>query len=361
MEGLGVSAHKFSALAGKRIFLTGHTGFKGGWLVPLLNALGSKVFGYGLPPTGTPDLYDMAAISKLLAGETLADIRDRAALAAAVQEAEPDIVIHMAAQALVRHSYSEPAETWDVNVMGTVNVLDVVRTMPSIQGALIITTDKCYENRGWEWGYRESDRLGGHDPYSASKAGAELVVASYRRSFFADGTTRLVSARAGNVIGGGDWNKDRLIPDAARAAAAGMTLIARNPKATRPWQHVLDCLGGYLSVTTAMLDTNAEIADAYNFGPNIADNLAVGTVLARLQEHWPELQISIQGSAEATAPQEAAYLYLDSSRAMHQLGWRPHWGLDTALARTASWYRIVQSSPDQARPLMLSQIDEFLS
>lgn len=355
-----MNGRKLSALAGKRVFVTGHTGFKGGWLVPLLKSLGCDVFGYALPPTGTPNLYDLAAINELLAGETLADIRDRAALEAAIHGAEPEVVIHMAAQALVRHSYSEPAETWDVNVMGTVNILDVVRGAPTVQATLIVTTDKCYKNREWEWGYRESDRLGGHDPYSASKAGAELVVASFRSSFFSHATHRLVSARAGNVIGGGDWNNDRLIPDAARAAAAGTPLIVRNPNATRPWQHVLDCLGGYLTVIAAMLDSSTELSEAYNFGPSVSDNLAVGTVLARLQEHWPELQVSM-GTSDASAAHEAKYLYLDSSRAMRQLGWHPTWGVDVALARTALWYRQVQSSPGQARLMTMSQIAEFLS
>lgn len=348
-------------LRGKRVFLTGHTGFKGSWLVALLTRLECTVHGFALPPRSQPSLYEVASVRRLLAGETIADIRDRDAVTVALKQAEPDIVIHMAAQAFVRRSYAEPAETWDVNLMGTVNLLEAVRAVPNVRGVVVVTTDKSYENRGWEWGYRETDRLGGHDPYSASKAGVELVVESYRRSFFASCDTRLVSARAGNVIGGGDWSEDRLIADAARAAASGKDLMVRNPRATRPWQHALDCLSGYLTVAGALLDTPADVADAYNFGPDIADNLPVGEVLTRLQLYWPELRWSVDQKSAATAPHEASYLYLDSARARQQLGWRPVWTLDKALERTASWYRQFQTKPSDARALMMSQIEEYLA
>ena len=361
MEGLDLSTKALAALSGKRVFLTGHTGFKGSWLTVLLARLGCKVHGLALPPRSQHNLYEAASVRQLIADETMADIRDRDAVTAALRQAGPDIVVHMAAQAFVRHSYAEPAETWDVNLMGTVSLLEAVRAVPSVRGVVVVTTDKCYENRGWEWGYRETDRLGGHDPYSASKAGAELVVESYRSCFFSTGNTRLVSARAGNVIGGGDWSEDRLIPDAARAAAAGEDLIVRNPGATRPWQHVLDCLGGYLNVASKLLETPADVADAYNFGPDVADNVSVGEVLTRLQQYWPELRWALDPQSAATAPHEATYLYLDSARARQQLGWRPVWALDTALERTASWYRQFQSTPLEAWALMQSQIEEYLS
>jgi len=360
LEGLELSNPALTALRGKRIFLTGHTGFKGSWLTALLSELGCSVHGLALAPSGQPNLYEAASLRKLLADETIADIRERDTVAAAVRRAEPDIVIHMAAQAFVRRSYAEPSETWDVNVMGTVNLLEAVRATPAVLGVIVVTTDKCYENRGWEWGYRESDRLGGHDPYSASKAGAELVVESYRRSFLGGDVTRLVSARAGNVIGGGDWSEDRLIPDAARAAAAGRDLVVRNPGATRPWQHALDCLVGYLTVAAKLVDTSATVADAYNFGPDAVDNLSVGDMLTKLQQHWPGLGWSVEPHLGVPSLHEANYLYLDSARARTQLGWRPVWSLDMALQRTASWYQDFQSDPSSARALMMSQIKEYL-
>lgn len=361
VEGLGLIGTDFSSLSGKTIFLTGHTGFKGSWLTALLGRLGCRVHGYALAPVGDPSLYTLAQTRDMLVEETVADTRDRESLDAALRQAEPDLIIHMAAQAFVRRSYAEPAQTWDVNVMGTVNVLEAARFIPSIKGVLVVTTDKCYENRAWEWGYREIDPLGGHDPYSASKAGTELVVQSYRRSFFAYGDAVLVSARAGNVIGGGDWSQDRLLADAARATLAGTTLVVRNPDATRPWQHVLDCLSGYLSIAERMIVEPANLADAYNFGPDAADNVSVGQVLSRLQRHWPELKWVAEQRAPSSAPHEASQLYLDSARARQQLGWRPVWSLDKALEQTAKWYRRAGEVPGEAGLLVRAQIDEFLA
>ena len=361
VEGLGLtpSTSTLASLAGRRVFVTGHTGFKGGWVTALLTRLGAKVCGYALPATSSPNLAALGNISGLLTQETLADIRDAETLKAAIRQAQPDIVIHMAAQALVRQSYADPVETWSTNVMGTVNVLEAARSVASIAAIVVVTTDKCYENRAWEWGYRETDPLGGHDPYSASKAATELVAQSYRKSFFDNGAL-LATARAGNVIGGGDWSADRILADAARAAAAGEQLIVRNPAATRPWQHVLDCLSGYLTLAGALWAGDRAAADAFNFGPDSTDNVSVGELLDRLGRHWPELRWQTEAGQAISAPHEAAYLYLDSSRARQALRWRSRWTLDTALEKTAQWYRAVEQQPAAAASLMAAQIDEYL-
>lgn len=362
MEGLGLtSSHSsLASLAGRRVFLTGHTGFKGGWTTALLRRLGAEVCGYALPATSTPNLAALGNIGGLLAQETLADIRDAQTLSGAMHQAQPDIVIHMAAQALVRQSYIDPVETWSTNVMGTVNVLEAARSVASIRAIVVVTTDKCYENRAWEWGYRETDPLGGHDPYSASKAATELVAQSYRKSFFSDTGTLLATARAGNVIGGGDWSADRILADAARAAAAGEPLVVRNPFATRPWQHVLDCLSGYLTLAGALWAGDQAAASAFNFGPDSADNVSVGELLDRLGRHWPELRWRHETGPVLAAPHEAAYLYLDSSRARQALRWRSRWTLNEAVQKTAEWYRAVQQEPAAAASLMADQIDEYL-
>ena len=355
------SRHLATSFAGKRVFLTGHTGFKGSWMTALLERLGCDVYGYALPPISRPNLYELASSRQRLAGETLADVCDPGGLTSAMEQARPHLVIHMAAQAFVRRSYAEPVDTWATNVMGTVNVLEAARTVPGIAGVVVVTTDKCYENRGWEWGYREIDPLGGHDPYSASKAGTELVVQSYRRSFFSEGPLLLASARAGNVIGGGDWSEDRLVADVARASASGNVLSVRSPNSTRPWQHVLDCLGAYLTLAAALLEGDAPSATAFNFGPEVADNVSVGDLLTRLRAYWPELRWEIDVDAARLAPHEANYLYLDSGRARQQLKWHPAWGLDRALAMTAEWYRAVQADQSSAAPMMLKQIEEYLA
>ncbi|WP_423200606.1 MULTISPECIES: CDP-glucose 4,6-dehydratase [unclassified Cupriavidus] len=344
--------------AGRRVFLTGHTGFKGAWLALLLARFGARVHGYALAPQTEPSLFQAAQVAGALAGHVIDDIRDAGALAQAMRAAEPEIVFHLAAQPLVRASYRDPAQTWSTNVMGTVNLLEAVRACPSVRAVIVVTTDKCYENREWLWGYRETDPLGGHDPYSASKAGTELVAASYRASFLAERGVLLATARAGNVIGGGDWSEDRLIPDAARAAAAHRTLEIRNPAATRPWQHVLEALHGYLQLGARLLAGDAGMATAFNFGPEARDNVAVATVLAGLQQHWPELDWA-HCPPPGSAPHEAGHLYLDSARAHTLLRWQPRWTLAQALAATAHWYRAVQRDPATARAMTEQQIEQF--
>jgi CDP-glucose 4,6-dehydratase len=322
------------AYRGRRVLVTGHTGFKGSWLSLWLNQLGARLTGVALAPITTPHHYGLL---DLAVDDRVIDIRDRAALGAAVTDAQPEIVFHLAAQPLVRRSYVDPCETWSTNVMGTVNLLDACRHTPSVKAVVVVTTDKCYENREWAWGYRENDALGGYDPYSASKAGAELVTASYRSAFFQHGQGPLVaSARAGNVIGGGDWSDDRLIPDLVRAVARGQALTIRSPKATRPWQHVLESLSGYLLLGERLLAGDAAFSGPYNFGPEQEGNRSVEDVLTRLRQHWPQLAWQV---SDAPQPHEANLLYLDSAKSRGQLKWQPVWGLDSALQRTAEWYR----------------------
>jgi CDP-glucose 4,6-dehydratase len=341
---------------GKRVFVTGHTGFKGGWLSLLLEQLGAEVTGYALAPMTQPNLFELADVATGLVSSHFADIRDSAILTHAMQEASPDVVIHLAAQPLVRKSYRDPVETWSTNVMGTVNVLEAVRACPSIRAVLVITTDKCYENLEWNWGYREIDALGGYDPYSASKASAELVVASYRRAFLAEKGVLIATARAGNVIGGGDWSEDRLIPDAARAVAKGDTLVIRNPLATRPWQHVLEAINGYILLIERLLDGDASFAEPFNFGPATEGNRTVQEVLTGLAMYWPQLAWQHDQTEQ---PHEAGFLFLDTSLARAQLKWAPRWGFDEGLKQTAGWYRQVISEPVLARDITLQQIDTY--
>ena len=345
------------ALAGKSVFITGHTGFKGAWLCLFLARLGARVTGYALAPATEPSLFQLAQVEETLVAHHIADVRDQATLTAAMQAARPELVLHLAAQALVREGYADPAGTWSTNVRGTVNVLEAARTCPSVRAALVVTTDKCYQNMHWPWGYRENDRLGGNDPYSASKAGAELVAHSYRASFFAAGGPLLATARAGNVIGGGDWSADRLLPDAVRAMQQGQALLIRHPHATRPWQHVLEPLHGYLLLAARLLAGDAACADAYNFGPDAADNLEVRAVLDSLSAHWPTL--AWRTDERPQAMHEAALLYLDSSKARRELGWQVRWPLESGLRHTAHWYTAAASAPQDVRAFTEQQLELF--
>ncbi len=352
---------ELSGYAGRSVFLTGHTGFKGSWLALWLQRLGARVSGFALPPAGVVNLFTLATLEATLHTHREGDIRDATALGVALQAAQPEIVFHLAAQPLVRASYRDPVQTWSTNVMGTAHLLEAVRACPSVRAVVVVTTDKSYENREWHWGYRETDALGGHDPYSASKAGAELVAASYRRAFLEASGVLVATARAGNVIGGGDWSEDRLLADAARAAAAGQPLQIRNPEATRPWQHVLESLRGYLLLGEKLWQGAQEFATAFNFGPSVTDNLPVCDVLTRLQQHWPALEWAVDHTARAAAPHEARYLYLDSSKARQMLAWQPRWSLDKALEATAHWYAAVRQEPGRARAVTEEQLEEFCS
>ncbi len=336
------------AYAGRRVFLTGHTGFKGGWLALWLAGLGARVTGYALAPDTSPALFTLAGVADVLAADHRGDIRDGTAVSRALTAAAPEVVFHLAAQPLVRRSYREPLETWSTNVMGTATLLEAVRTCPSVKAVVVVSSDKCYDNREWVWPYRECDALGGHDPYSASKAATELVAASYRRSFFAAAGPLLASARAGNVIGGGDFAPDRLIPDAARAVAAGGLLTIRSPQATRPWQHVLEPLHGYLLLAARLLDGDRAAADAFNFGPDGTDTVPVATVLAGLRAHWPALAWQVE--QDPAAVHEAGTLALDSTKARRLLRWAPVWPLAKGLAHTAAWYAAWQGGCDHDTP-----------
>jgi CDP-glucose 4,6-dehydratase len=346
---------------GKRVFLTGHTGFKGAWLTLWLAKLGTRVTGYSLDPPSEPNLFNIAKVRDSLAKHHHGDILDLQKMQAAVAEAAPEIILHMAAQSLVRASYREPVYTYAVNVMGTAHVLEAARLAPSVQAVVIITSDKCYENVESGHPYRESDRLGGHDPYSASKACAELVTASYRASFASAGDTRLrlASARAGNVIGGGDWAADRLIPDCIRAFSKAQPVRLRYPEAVRPWQHALEPLCGYLQLVQSLLGGDAgRYTTAWNFGPDASCEANVGDVAASIARLWgPGAEVRTERSPDI--PREAGMLRLDSSKARTELGWRPHWSLERGLQETVRWYRAWQEGKDMHR-FSIDQIDAYL-
>lgn len=360
MENLALERDRAVALtpdacfwAGRRVLVTGHTGFKGSWLLVLLHSLGARVTGLSLAPDTTPSMFQ-AVDGASLCDHHVADIRDAAAVEAIVTRAEPEILLHLAAQPLVRASYVDPLGTYQTNVMGTAHVLEACRKTPSIRAIVSVTTDKCYANDGRIEGYREDAPLGGHDPYSNSKACAELVSACWRDSFLAERGIGLATARAGNVIGGGDWSADRLVPDAIRAFSAGRALEIRNPDAVRPWQHVLEPLTGYLLLAEALISDPARFARGWNFGPAPADMARVRDVINLLGRHW--------GAAEPWAaqpgdhPHEAAMLTLDSSAAAEALGWRPRLTLDRALGLTADWYRA-----EDKRAITRAQTEAFLA
>lgn len=310
----------------------------------LLRSLGARVDGYALAPPTSPSLFVEAGVESMLASHTLADIRDLSALIDALGRANPDIVLHLAAQPLVRYSYREPVETFAVNVMGTVNLLEAVRLHGGVRAVVNVTTDKCYENREWLWPYRENEAMGGHDPYSASKGCAELVTAAYRASFLATDGVNVATARAGNVIGGGDWAADRLIPDFLRAIDQNAQLVIRSPRSTRPWQHVLEPLSGYLMLAEQLFNEGAGFSEGWNFGPREEDAKPVVWLLEQLATLFP----GMNWRTEESSLHEAHYLSLDSSKAHHRLGWRPRWNLPIALAQTAAWHKAWRNGEDMA-------------
>jgi CDP-glucose 4,6-dehydratase len=356
VEGLEMKA----SWKGRRVFLTGHTGFKGAWLALWLQQLGAEVTGYALEPPTQPNLFEEADVARGMAS-LHGDVRDRDKVEKALRASRAEVVIHMAAQSLVRRSYADPAGTYATNVMGTVNVLDAVRSAGGVRAVVIVTSDKCYENEERPHGYSEGDRLGGFDPYSNSKACAELVTAAYRNSFFhpekyREHGTAVASARAGNVIGGGDWAEDRLVPDVMRALLAKKKAVMRNPNATRPWQHVIEPLGGYLLLASRLLEDGAKDSGAWNFGPEEDEVRPVSWVVEQIHKLW--------GAGEWVADagnqvHEAGKLQLDASKARKELGWQPRMRLDEGLRATVEWYKALQAGKDM-RALTLEQIERSM-
>jgi len=345
---------------GKRVFLTGHTGFKGAWLCLLLKRLGADVTGYALAPSDENGLFNLANVAGVLVEDHRKNILDRIELLTALRNSKPDIVIHMAAQALVSKGYEEPVETYQTNVMGTVNLLDVVRTVESVKATIVVTTDKCYENIEISRGYTEEDRLGGYDPYSNSKACAELVTSSYSNSYFdAVGSCNIASVRAGNVIGGGDWSENRIIPDCIRAYSKGELVNLRAPNSIRPWQHVLDPLNGYL-ILCEKIFTTKHFSGAWNFGPSSDSNLTVGNVAQAVADSWHEEEITAIEPCGYGSFHETKVLNLDSSKAASQLGFIPKWDITQTIEKTVMWYKTVHQG-GCANAITIKQIEEFLA
>lgn len=346
---------------GKRVLLTGHTGFKGGWLSLWLQSMGAKVTGYALEAPTRPSLFDVARIEEGMSSH-MGDIRDLEHLLRVMREARPEIVIHMAAQALVRYSYANPVETYATNVMGTVHLLEAVRQTGGVRVVVNITSDKCYENQEWVWGYRENEPMGGFDPYSNSKGCAELVTSAYRNSYFpperySEHGVALASVRAGNVIGGGDWAEDRLIPDFLRAISAGRPVIIRSPHAIRPWQHVLEPLSGYLNLAEKLWHHGKDYMGGWNFGPNDEDAKPVEWIVERMTQLWGEgAAWQLDGGVH---PHEAHYLKLDISKARMRLGWQPRWNLDKTLSSIVDWHRVWQGGDDM-RAFTCQQIKTYI-
>lgn len=342
---------------GKRVFLTGHTGFKGGWLSLWLQSMGAEVHGYALNPPTEINLFAVAEIGKGMASSVIADIREADKISHAMNVAKPEIVFHLAAQPLVRYSYAQPVETYAVNVMGTVYLLEAVRATPGVKAVVNVTTDKCYENHEWVWGYRENEAMGGFDPYSSSKGCAELVTSAYRQSFLEPSGIALASARAGNVIGGGDWAADRLIPDFLRAMDMGETLSIRSPQSIRPWQHVLEPLSGYLMLAERLYADGSDFAAPWNFGPADEDARPVRWIVERMAGMRNDVSWQCD---ETPQPHESHHLKLDSSKAHNQLTWQPRWRLHTALQKTLEWHEAWRKA-ENMRSVTLAQITDYQS
>jgi CDP-glucose 4,6-dehydratase len=367
VEALEINAMAFAnSYRGKRVLVTGHTGFKGAWLSEWLLSLGAEVTGFALAPNTAPALFDQLGLADRM-HDRRGDIRDLALVQQVVAETRPDFVFHLAAQPLVRLSYEQPVETYATNVMGTVHLLEAVRALQAPCTVVAITTDKCYENREWVHSYREEDPMGGYDPYSSSKGAAELVVSAYRRSYFSSGhrtsPVRLASARAGNVIGGGDWALDRIVPDCIRALQRGESIPVRNKIATRPWQHVLEPLSGYLWLGACLADSalspfHAQLAAGFNFGPALSSNRTVAELVQEVLKHWPG---KWDDKSDPKAVHEAKLLNLATDKAHHFLAWQPAWGFADTLRETVAWYRstVVEGAP--VHPLTLRQIADYTS
>jgi CDP-glucose 4,6-dehydratase len=346
------------AFKDKTVWLSGHTGFKGAWLARWLIRLGARVHGFALPPATTPSVFEQLGLAQKIAHE-IADVRDAGAVKKSILRVQPDFVFHLAAQALVRYSYEHPLETYATNVMGTAHVLEALRSLEKNCAAVIVTTDKCYENREMDYAYAEEDHLGGHDPYSSSKGAAEIVTSGYRRSFFGQSPVRIASARAGNVVGGGDWAPDRIVPDCIRALQRGEAIAVRNKAATRPWQHVLEPLSGYLWLAAQLYQPstlNAQLATAFNFGPEKEANRNVGDLVGEVLKSWPG-RWDDQGNPNDF--HEAKLLMLSTAKAKKILHWQPAWKFETAIARTVEWYRGVNANSAAAEKLTLRQIAEY--
>jgi CDP-glucose 4,6-dehydratase len=361
MAGTARGAEPFGGVfKGSRVFVTGHTGFKGSWLALWLTDLGAEVTGYALDPPTDPSLFDTLRLADRLKAHVVGDIRDAEKLAAAMGGCDPEFVFHLAAQPLVRPSYEEPHYTFETNVMGTVNLFEAVRSTPSVRAVVNITSDKSYENQEWVYAYRETDPVGGFDPYSASKGAAELVTTAYVRSFLGGSSACVASARAGNVIGGGDWARDRLVPDCVRALSAGKSMLVRNPGAVRPWQHVLEPLSGYLWLAALLRTSGHEFDGAWNFGPEIRRQVMALNVVEAFISAWGggEWHTREDGTS---APHEAGMLKLDCAKANSLLEWHPVWDTDTAIGATADWYHA--NSLGEGDPLLrtLDQIDEYVA
>lgn len=359
MDGLEMNTLFSNIYKNKTVLITGHTGFKGSWISLWLKKLGAKVVGYSLPAPTDPSHFELLNLDIV---SILGDIRDKKKLVQTFADYKPDIVFHLAAQTLVRYSYKNPIETFETNVMGTINILEACRYTPSVKAIVIVTSDKCYENKEWIWGYRENDPMGGHDPYSTSKGCAELATGSYRSSFFnpdeykKSHNTLIASCRAGNVLGGGDWAEDRIIPDVMRAVSKNEKVIIRNPHAIRPWQHVLESLSGYLAVGQKLLEGKKEVAEAWNFGPANEDYIEVEKVVNHIKSHWHKVQYEIQ--INPTNFHEANILKLDCSKAYTKLKWKPVWHSSKTLEMTTLWYKMFY---EKNTLLSSSDLDTFVN